>query len=267
MEAPAHASPPGRSPPGCPRTQMAARAVLPLPPRHPLTLMSKQAAIAPPAALAPRPASYLPPMFRQLSPSDQGELQRLCQIETYVKGDTIQTEGELSPRVWTIISGWATVSIKGVIVGLSGPGRIYTAAMGSSPVNVTTFATLGSPMALSFDREEVVRVLSRNPLVLLGFVDLTIGRVLEYQTFLHHRGLASIEQRIAEVLWGVSTPQPDGSRLVPDEITQTVLASLLQTSREEVGKKRKLLVASGHLSRRETGWHLDRTTPMLSFHD
>ena len=250
---------------GCPRTQMMAQAGVTLPPRHPPILLSKQVAKSPSATPMRRPGSYLPPMFQQLSPSDQGELQRLCQIETYVKGDTIQTEGELSPRVWTIISGWATVSIKGVIVGLSGPGRIYTAAMGSSPVNVTTFATLGSLMALSFDREEVMRVLSRNPLVLLGFVDLTIGRVLEYQTFLHHRGLASIEQRIAEVLWGVSTPQPDGSRLVPDEITQTVLASLLQTSREEVGKKRKLLVASGHLSRRETGWHLDRTTPMLSF--
>jgi CRP-like cAMP-binding protein len=211
-----------------------------------------------------KPLTLLPLMFSGLLPADQVAMKQDGRYQSVAKGEIIQKEGERSPRVIMMQSGWGVLSIKGKVLFLTGPGRTYTPSLKSEIPNVTTLTAISPVLTVSFDRGVLVRSLMRSPPSLAGVVDISINRILDFQKFLYQMGRAELEQRIAEVLWDVSTPQSDGSRLVPPCITQKILAEVLQTSREAINKKMKTLATAGYLQKREDGWYLAQSTPMFT---
>ena len=222
--------------------------------------------LAPPKSCAPQtgrvtrsPATGLPPLFATLSPADHQELLDGTTLECYPKGYVIQHEGQRAPNVWTVLDGWGTVTIRNKVVGLTGPGRFYTPGLLPTAVNTTTFATVSPMKALVFSRELAMRLLSRYPEVLIQIIDVSILRVIDYQLLLQHLSLPKLEHRIASALWAMGTPLADGGRLIPGAVPQSTFAGLLQVSREEFNKKRKLLVQAGHLVAREKDWWVNPT--------
>jgi CRP-like cAMP-binding protein len=191
-------------------------------------------------------------------------LRQLGALKTYTKGGVIGREGERSSRIEILRSGWGVLTINGKTVGLAGEGRVYTPSVRTIIPNVATLTAIGPMTTLSFERDALVALLVSSPEAMLGVADMCIARVLDFQLFLYHMSLPALEHRISEVLWAVSAPQPDGSRMVPSVITQQVLADLLQTSREDVNKKRKVLVSSGYLAKKGTSWFLSAETPSFS---
>lgn len=172
-----------------------------------------------------------------------------------------------SKRFLTIHSGWCSATLKETVVGLVGPGNVYTAGVSVRAANVTSLVALGPVVLLSFDKSAVAEVLLRNPNLLLEMTDLAIRKVQTQQVFLQQAGASSVESRIAAVLWNVGVPQLDGTRCIPAAVSQSTLASYLGISREAVSLKRKALVTSKYLFKVGDDWYLDPMTPMLIAND
>jgi CRP-like cAMP-binding protein len=77
------------------------------------------------------------------------------------------------------------------------------------------------------------------------------------------RNTDPLEVRLAYLLWTLAELLPDGHRRIPSDISQAPLASLLGVPREEVSRKRNLLVKTGYLFERDGDWFIDPSTPLL----
>jgi CRP-like cAMP-binding protein len=203
-------------------------------------------------------------MLQRLPSEDQAVLKANGQLRQYSKGEPLQREGEVPSRQVMINSGYACIEILGRALEVVGPGTVFGSTMGVPVPNHATLRAISPVVAMSFDVRVLSEVWVRNPQMLLELVDFAVKRVQGYQSFLYSLSNPSVDIRLAAVLWHLGEPDPStGFRKVPKCVTQTILASLLRVTREEVNKRIRILSVSQYLVMRGTEITMSPRTPVL----
>lgn len=205
----------------------------------------------------------LPYFFDNVSDSDKLLITANARIESYKKNDVILKEGVYADKMLLISSGYCATRIQGRIIGILGPSAAYGSTLTKPTPLVSSLVALGPVISMSIKTDALVKVFSRNPGLVLHFLDKAVSLIKDqmlYQFYIRH---ILPEVRIAGILWFLGERRVDGSKAIPAVITQDILADMLGLSREEVNKKRKLLVTSRHLYKLEDTWHLSVMTPVL----
>ena len=207
--------------------------------------------------------AVLPPLFRGLATEDQALLQQDGVLASYKKGQDLQKEGQIPSRQLLLNTGYATIQIRERVVEIVGPGTIFGSTLCHATPNPCTLRALSAVTAYSFSVKLLTEIWLRNPQSLLSLWDVAMLRVQDYQLFLHHLGTPSLEIRMGVVLWRLGAPQPDGTRVVSKDISQTVLADVLRTTREEISRRKAILLKMGVLLEAHDGYLMSSTAPLI----
>lgn len=209
----------------------------------------------------------LPDIVKDIKDADKVALRDAAFLTSYQNGDYIIREGTTPSYLVMVQSGYCSVETMGRVLDICGPGGVMGPTLLEGAPLFSSMRALGPVVIMAFDLKILQGIFLRNPETLLKVFDVTLHRAYKYQAILHNLGGVNIEVKYAAILWSLGTPQKDGSRRIPDVITQADIASLLRTTREEISRKRKLLVTAGYLfsKQEETGmhWYLSAEAPLL----
>lgn len=208
----------------------------------------------------------LPEVFKETVEADKEIVRKSGQLISYKNGEEIVKEGTIPDHLVMVQSGYAAIQTMGRILEIIGPGGVLGPTLLSDTPMFSSLTAIGNTNIMVMNLADLKKVFLRNPQTLLRVMDITMQRAYKYQALLHRIGAPAIEIRYASVLWNISIPQPDGSRQIPSAITQNHVASLLRTTREEISRKRKILIATKYLYQKEAPdahWYLSAMTPVL----
>lgn len=205
----------------------------------------------------------LPQYFKDISSTDKELLMANGRIEQYEKNHIIFKEGSFSSKFIIINSGYCATQVQRRVISIYGPPYIHSNTISTATPLVCTLRALSTVFAVVFDYSFLLPVLLRNPKILLTLLDYSILLLKKNMEFHQAFTSTSPEVRIAAVLWTVGEQMLDGTRRIPPVVTQDILADMLRFTREEVNKKRKLLVTAGYLYKIETTWYLSAMALVL----
>lgn len=185
-------------------------------------------------------------------------------VATYKKGSYIVRVGERDKYVRLGLSGWSALQIGDTILGLASTS-MQTNAVGKETLLATSdLIALTEVTAVLFDREKFTEAMLKSPpaglLTLLSWSARNLNMV---QMFSALKSNCPLDIGLATLLWMLGEPADGGRRKVPTSIPQFALARALGASREEVSRKRQVLVSTGYLSKEGGDEYLDAMTPML----
>lgn len=207
--------------------------------------------------------ALLPPVLDHLPDFDKVLLKQTGTLRVIAKGDALLKPGEQSAFAFFLQTGWCSVAVESYITELLSPGSVFLVSLSESTPAWAEVTALSKVTVQCIELKTLRAVMERNPKLAAVFLETALRRLARAHIFYALKGSQPLEQRLADVLWHVSTPDESGSRIVPASLTQAVLASLLGAPREEVNRKRQLLVKTGYLYEVDGQWHMDAMTPML----
>lgn len=210
--------------------------------------------------------ALLPPMFDALAVFDKTLLKQSGVIQTVAKGSALLSLGEPTPYAFFIQSGWCALYVDSYVTQLLAPQSAFMVSLTETVPAWGTVVSLSKVTVVCLELKTLRVVLDRNPWLMALFFETALRRLARAHVFYALKGAQPLEHRLADVMWHVSTPDESGSRILPASLTQTVLASLLGAPREEVNRKRQLLVKTGYLYEMDGQWQLDAMTPLLLAH-
>lgn len=206
----------------------------------------------------------IPTMLRALPEDAQNELRKTGYSTVFHKNSTVLKAGQLVNMVFFVRSGWFAFQVGGTTSTFYGSGEPILIGLGRahprSPGDIVALTT-GSVAVI--ERLILRTQLLRHPEVMLAVMNHKLATLARMQTLYARRSTDSLEVRLAYLLWTLAESTPGGHRRVPSDISQGSLASLLGVPREEVSRKRNLLVKTGYLFEREGEWYIDPSTPLL----
>jgi CRP-like cAMP-binding protein len=207
--------------------------------------------------------ALLPAPFNKLSDFDQQLIKQTGTLLEVKKGESVLKAGEQSRYGYYLQSGWCSVSVEGYVAELLAPKSTFLASLSMNTPAWAEVVALSKATLYCYELNTLHDIVMRNPQLAILFMETTLQRLARAHIFYALKGSQPLEQRLADVLWHVSTVNDDGSRTVPASLTQTVLASLLGSTREEVSRRKQLLIKTGYLYQEGSDWLLDAMTPMM----
>jgi len=206
-----------------------------------------------------RPLSLLPNLFSPLSNAAKQKIREGSRIQSLQKNELVLRAGQLFPDFLVVQSGWLAAEIDDVCVSLLPPNSLYCIYMGGEPrpASFNLRAVSSSTSIAVLSRAPTWAALSESPDVLAEVCDHVIQYLAKSFADAAKRVTDPLELRLASFLWSTGTPMPDGTRRIPSVVPQQYIASYLGASREEVSRKRQLLIRSGYLSKRDGHWYME----------
>jgi CRP-like cAMP-binding protein len=202
--------------------------------------------------------SVLPAVLNGLSGTAKQKLRESSSLYAVPKGEILVRTGQFFDSIIFVQSGWLAADIGDVCVNLMPSNTLFLLWLGSAPrpaISNVRVVAAGTSIAL-LDRKALEEALLESPRTLMTMYD----DLLRHLKACHERTSAiaqdPLEQRLAAFLWEYGIPTEDGGRRVPSGIPQQDLASYLGASREELSRKRQLLIRSGYLLKKEDGWSI-----------
>lgn len=206
----------------------------------------------------------LPPLFHPLSETDRAKLRESGCLVMLGKGERLFRFGQIVDSVAFVYGGWVALEIRGASVLLLRPGDAHLNALEfvERRADVEARAMSAASVAL-LDMKTLKAVLPRYPDVLFAIYERATSRIDLLFLAQARQGGDPLEVRLAWLLWTLAHPEPDGARRLTDEVPQSVLAGMLGASREEINRKRRMLVRTGYLAAGTHGARLDPSTALL----
>lgn len=187
-------------------------------------------------------------------------------LQKYSKGQLIISELERDDRIRYIQSGWISLSKAGKAVALLDSGFQTHDLHSDEPAVLTSYSIHAVNDALIYSMPRQLfrqAILSGGEHSVLSSLKVAsaVFKTLLFYTYL--KDDRPLEIRLAEFYWHIGHKMKDGSRKIPDSISQKVISSLLNASREEVNRRKKLLVNSGFIVKYNDHEYLNPVTPLL----
>jgi CRP-like cAMP-binding protein len=206
----------------------------------------------------------IPTMLRGLPDDVQAQLRSVGYSAAFRKGETLLHAGQLASEVYFVRSGWFAFQVAGAVSALHGAGEPILVGLGRAhPRSVGDLVALTTGSVAVIERVALRTQLLRHPEVLLAILNHKLVTLTRTRLLYARRNTDPLEVRLAYLLWTLAELLPDGHRRIPSDISQAPLASLLGVPREEVSRKRNLLVKTGYLFERDGDWFIDPSTPLL----
>ena len=201
----------------------------------------------------PTRPSNIPHMLRNVSESARAQLQEAGTLYELGKKESLPVQTNPPKHVIFVESGWFSIAIHNTTVSILKQGDTFMGPLppSQSPSSITLTAVTASA-AILIEREPLLGFLHERPDLLFCLYEQAserVTRTLIQQAYQHKEGL---ETRMCSFLWGLGLSHEEG-RTVP-AINQAVLADCLGTSREEISRKRQLLVQRGSLQQIGGHW-------------
>jgi CRP-like cAMP-binding protein len=203
--------------------------------------------------------TILPRVLRDLSPAGQRKICENSYVTSVQKGELLVRTGQIHQGMIIVQSGWLAADIDDVCVAILPPNSFYVLNLGASvrPAVCNLRAVSSNTNIAAVDRDTLGAVLAESPDVLFAICDALVQRLGKHLSDTAKRITEPLELRLAGFLWSIGIPVSDGSRRIPSVIPQPYIASYLGSSREEISRKRQLLIRSGYLSKRDTEWFME----------
>ena len=189
--------------------------------------------------------SQLPAFLESLDTPSKLKLQEHGRLLLFKKGEVLAREDERIPHLLYIISGYAAVTCRGQATFLISSNQVFPSSR-LAPSKLGLRA-LGVGTAAILDKETLDLVYAKNPQLLLTVFDQTVQKLHENAQINALRQVHPTEINLLALLWQSSWALPNGTREIPKEYDQHLLAEILGIQREEVSRRRKDLVNSGLL--------------------
>lgn len=203
-------------------------------------------------------------LSRLLPPQAQAIVRQVGHNRIVRKGEELARAGEFFDDVYFFHSGWFASVIGGSVANIYGPGDLFLinldAAPGRSPGELRALSA-GSIAVLP--RAAARQLMLTAPEVALFVANQALNALVRARIFHTRRNTDPLDVRLAHVLWMLAERREDGLRQVIADLPQTEIASFLGVTREEVSRKRKLLIRAGYLFELDGEWFMDAGTPML----
>lgn len=201
---------------------------------------------------------------RLLSPQAQEAARRLGHNRIVRKGEEIVAAGELVDEVFFFHSGWYAAVIGGAVANIYGPHDLFLIALESAPIRSPGALRALSPGSMAvipraFARQLIVTA----PEIGLFVTNQALYAVVRARIFHARRNTDPLDVRLAHVLWTLAERGADGMHRIIADLPQAEIASLLGVTREEVSRKRQLLLKAGYLFERDGEWFMDAGTPLM----
>lgn len=203
--------------------------------------------------------TLLPSVFRGLSPGGQRKIRDNSYVTSVRKGELLVQTGQIHQGMIIVQSGWLAADIDDVCVDILPPNSFYVLNLGATArAAACNLRAVSSDTNIAVvDRDTLGSVLSEAPGVLMSICDSLVQLLSKHFTNTAKRITEPLELRLASFLWSIGIPVGDGSRRIPSAIPQPYIASYLGASREEISRKRQLLIRSGYLSKRDSDWFME----------
>ena len=212
----------------------------------------------PKRALPGHRLSILPSLMNDLSAEAKQRLRDTSSVYDVAKGKTLLRTGQFFDGIIVVQSGWLAADIDNVCVSLMPPNSLFLLRLGVAPRAASTnvrVVSANTTIAM-LDRDVLETALLESPSTLMTLCDALLRRVR--QGFEHTASIAlhPLEHRLATFLWEYGHPIVDGARRAPSGVPQLDLASYLGASREELSRKRQLLIRAGYLHKIDDYWEM-----------
>jgi CRP/FNR family transcriptional regulator len=185
--------------------------------------------------------------FAGLEPVQLTGLPQLFSERTFLKGQTIVSEGDYDDNLHFVISGVVKVfktSTEGKeqIIKLVRPGASFNdiAVFSSGPCPWSAQA-LGSTITCLINKKDLLPVMKNNWLIALNVITALAEQSRILLTLIADLSFKNVTGRVAKILLENSSPRPDGF----PRLTQYEMAAMAGTAREVVGRSLKALEEVG----------------------
>jgi CRP-like cAMP-binding protein len=185
-------------------------------------------------------------------------------VATYKKGTHIIRMGERDNYVRLGLSGWTALQRGNAILGLASTSMQTNAVGLDNDLATCDLYTLTEVTAVLLDRVKFAEALMNSPptglMAILKMSQRNLDMIVTLSTI---KTLCPLDIGLAVLLWMLGAPAAEGRKKIPAGIPQFALARLLGASREEISRKRNMLVATGYLVKENGDEFMDAMTPML----
>jgi CRP-like cAMP-binding protein len=206
------------------------------------------------------PLTILPNPLKVLSAKAQRKIRANSYIQTLQKGQCIVQTGEFFDDVIVVQSGWLALDIDNVCVSLLPPNTFYFLYLGeiARPAVCNLRAVSSNTSIAVMNKDALWEAFEEAPKILRNLCDGVIQQMAKSFSNTAKRITEPLEVRLAHFLWGIGIPQADGTRRIPSVIPQSYIASYLGASREEISRKKQMLVRTNYLYKKDNDWYLER---------
>ena len=162
-------------------------------------------------------------------------------IKEFPRGVTIFSQGDPAGSVLYIQNGGVKLSVvseagKEAVVAILGPGEFFgEGCLAGQPARMGTATAITPTSALVIDKDEMIRVLHKEPLFSDRFISYMLTRNIRVEEDLIDQLFNSSEKRLARTLLLLARygKQDQPQRVLP-KVSQETLAEMIGTTRSRV---------------------------------
>ncbi len=205
------------------------------------------------------PLAGLPPALAALAA--RGELRR------YRKGTLLIQEGDLGDTLYIVLAGRVKAFSsddrdREIVYGVYGPGEYFGEMSLDGGARSASVITLEKTQCVTIARSALTAHIVAHPEFAFELLARVIRRARLATQSARSMALLDVYGRVVQLLNELAVEQPDGTRLITDQLTHAEIASRVGCSREMVSRLMKDLERGEHISRRGKQWVLERRLPL-----
>ena len=206
------------------------------------------------------------------SPLEEATLRAIAEtgvVRTFPKNTVLIHEGDSGDALYIVLSGRVKVYASNsqgreFAIAFHGAGEYVGEMTLDGGVRSASVVTIDPTVCAVVHREQFREFILKNPDFALHLIEKLINRVRATTEDVKSLALTDVYGRLVRLLNTLAVPQPDGTSVVPEKLTQQAIAERVGASRDMIGKLFKDLVAGGYLAIEErtitilrklpTGW-------------
>lgn len=200
----------------------------------------------------------LPFMLRNVDEATKAYLKVISTNISLAKKESLPRQSNPPQHIIFLRSGWLSLSMQGTTVSLLKEGDAFHGPVlpydSCSSSQIVLTAVTEAKVTL-IEKVPLFVTLQQRPDLLFSLYEQTCERLTRLYIRLARQQVDSVDVRLASLLWGVGVPREGGHRALPP-ISQSVIAACMGTGREEVSRKRQLIVQSGKLFKVGKEWFI-----------
>lgn len=181
------------------------------------------------------------------------ELAQRGQVRAFPKGAVFIHEGDRSDSIYVILSGRVKVYVsdaegREMVLDVYGAGDYVGEMSLDGQPRSASVVTLEPTQCAVVTRDLLRAAISQNPEIALSLIARLIDRARIATDNVKNLALMDVYGRVAHLLLGLAKPQPDGSMVVQEKMTQQDIAERVGASRDMISRIFKDLTVGGYVS-------------------
>lgn len=201
----------------------------------------------------------LPALFACVAEADKAHLAEHSTVQSLKKAQLLWADGDPVQDVIVVRTGCLGATLRDdsgsiadyVTVAAFPPDQVVARSLALPKPALMDVRALVASTVLRIPLFALRPIAQHNPELYEGFSDALV-RALHHRMYYASRlGHATVERRLARVLWDLSRLDALGRRIIDFKLGQAELAQLVGTDRSELSRRNQLLVKSGMLVQTE----------------